>query len=289
MVSPGRVCFTIFGIDIMYYGVLIGLGFILATIISYKRAPRLGIKPDSFIDVIIWLIPAALIGARAYYVIFNWSMYQGNIKEILNVRNGGLAIHGGILLGILAVYIVCKRDKENFLDMLDLCVPVLALGQAIGRWGNFFNQEAFGTTTTLPWGMTSETVSDYLSRNCPNLDSSMPVHPTFFYEFTINIALFFFLLWVRKHSKYAFETTSVYMIVYGIARFFLEGLRTDSLYLGNTNIRTSQLLSLILVVFGLLYIAYAQYNDRERLPLPERLFETQATVKKENKEKKETK
>ena len=106
MVSPGRVCFTIFGIDIMWYGVLIGLGFVLATIISYKRAPRLGIVPDHFIDVMIWLIPAAIVGARAYYVIFNWDMYAGDPASIFNTRNGGLAVHGGILLGILAVYIV---------------------------------------------------------------------------------------------------------------------------------------------------------------------------------------
>ena len=124
MVSPGRVCFTIFGIDIMWYGVLIGIGFILATIISYKRAPRLGIKPDHFIDVIIWLIPSSIVGARAYYVIFNWSMYAGDIASILNTRNGGLAIHGGILLGIITVYIVTRVDKEDFLSMLDLCVPV---------------------------------------------------------------------------------------------------------------------------------------------------------------------
>jgi len=286
-ISP--VAFSIGGVEIYWYGLLIALAMLLCVGLGLKHAKANNFSQDLIYDIMIVAIPGAIVGARLYYVLCEWDYYSQDLKRIFDTRSGGLAVYGGIIGAYLAAFIMLRIRKIPFTTCADYCIVYVPLGQAIGRWGNFFNQEAFGTTTTLPWGMTSETVSDYLSRNCPNLDSSMPVHPTFFYEFTINIALFFFLLWVRKHSKYAFETTSVYMIVYGIARFFLEGLRTDSLYLGNTAIRTSQLLSLILVVFGLLYIAYAQYNDRERLPLPERLFETQATVKKENKEKKETK
>ena len=236
MVSPGRVCFTIFGIDIMWYGVLIGLGFVLATIISRKRAPRLGIKPDSFLDVIIWLIPAAIIGARAYYVIFNWSVYAGNLKEIFNTRNGGLAIHGGILLGILAVYIVCKIDKENFLDMLDLCAPVLALGQAIGRWGNFFNEEAHGVETDLPWAQIIDGVG---------------YHPTFLYESIWCFLLFLFLVWFSNHKRsFSGQIISLYFMLYSFERFFVESLRTDSLMIGS--LRQAQVISIVLFAVGLI-------------------------------------
>ena len=218
MVSPGRVCFTIFGIDIMWYGVLIGLGFVLATIISYKRAPRLGIVPDHFIDVMIWLIPAAIVGARAYYVIFNWDMYAGDPASIFNTRNGGLAVHGGILLGILAVYIVSKVKKEDFLSMADLCAPVLALGQAIGRCGNFFNEEAHGGETDLPWAQ---------------IIDGKGYHPTFLYESIWCLILFITLSWFNNNKRYANgQTFALYCIFYSLERFLVEALRTDSLMIG---------------------------------------------------------
>ena len=244
MVSPGRVCFTIFGIDIMWYGVLIGLGFVLATIISYKRAPKLGIKPDSFIDVIIWLIPAAIIGARAYYVIFNWSMYAGNLKEIFNTRNGGLAIHGGILLGILAVFIVCKLDKEDFFDMLDLCAPVLALGQAIGRWGNFFNEEAHGGETSLPWAQ---------------IIDGKGYHPTFLYESIWCFLIFLFLVWFSNHKRsFSGQLICMYFMLYSFERYFVEGLRTDSLMIGS--FRQAQVISIVLFALGLIFYTYLRKN-----------------------------
>ena len=239
MVSPGRVCFTIFGIDIMWYGVLIGLAFVIATIISYHRAPKLGIEPESFIDLIIWLIPAAIIGARAYYVIFNWEMYSGNLREIFNTRNGGLAIHGGIILGIVAVYIVCKRDKENFLDMLDLCAPVLALGQSIGRWGNFFNEEAHGYETDLPWAQIIDGVG---------------YHPTFLYESIWCFLLFIFLIYISNHKRtFSGKVICLYFMLYSFERFFVESLRTDSLMIGS--LRQAQVISIVLFTGALiLYI-----------------------------------
>ena len=236
MVSPGRVCFSIFGIDIMWYGVLIGLGFVLATIISYKRAPKLGIRPESFLDLIIWLIPAAIIGARAYYVIFNWSMYAGNLKEIINTRNGGLAVHGGIILGIVAVWIVCRIDKEDFFDMLDLCAPVLALGQAIGRWGNFFNEEAHGIETDLPWAQIIDGVG---------------YHPTFLYESVWCFLIFAFLIWFTRRRKFSGQLICLYFMLYSFERFFVEGLRTDSLMIGS--LRQAQVISIVLFTLGLIF------------------------------------
>ena len=240
MVSPGRVCFTIFGFDIMWYGVLIGIGFILATIISCKRAPRLGIKPDSFVDVIIWLIPAAIIGARAYYVIFNWSMYSGDLMSIFNTRNGGLAVHGGILLGVLTVYLVSKKDKEDFLSMLDLCGPVLALGQAIGRWGNFFNEEAHGYETDLPWAQ---------------IIDGKGYHPTFLYESIWCFLLFLFLIWFSNHKRsFRGQIICLYFILYSFERFFVEMLRTDSLMIGS--LRQAQVISVALFVLGIAFYMY---------------------------------
>ena len=248
MVSPGRVCFTVFGIDIMWYGVLIGLAFVIATIISYKRAPRLGIKPDSFIDVIIALIPAAIIGARAYYVIFNWSMYAGDLKQIFNTRNGGLAVHGGILLGILAVYLVCKKDKENFRDMLDLCGPVLALGQAIGRWGNFFNEEAHGVETDLPWAQIIDGVG---------------YHPTILYESIWCFCLFLFLIWFSNHKRsFSGQIILLYFMLYSFERFFVESLRTDSLMIGP--LRQAQVISIVLFVIAFILYMYWRKESKNK-------------------------
>jgi phosphatidylglycerol:prolipoprotein diacylglycerol transferase len=167
---------------------------------------------------------------------------------------------------------MCHIRKIPFRELADYCVVYLPLGQAIGRWGNFFNQECFGTTTTLPWGMTSSTVESYLSMNCPTLVSTMPVHPTFLYESLADLAIFFILMYIRKHSKIPFETSCAYFALYGTARFFIEGLRTDSLYIANTTIRISQLLSLIFVVAALLYIAYARSMRFEKKGFPEKLF-----------------
>ena len=151
-------------------------------------------------------------------------------------------------------------------------VVYIPLGQAIGRWGNFFNEEAFGTTTTLPWGMTSNKIQAYLRMNCPELDSTMPVHPTFLYESICSFIIFFVLMHIRKKSKHAYETTASYMILYGIVRFFLEGIRTDSLYIRNTSIRTSQLLSLILVIGGIALIIVSHKLNWTRKPLPEAIL-----------------
>lgn len=244
MVSPGRVCFTVFGIDIMWYGVLIGIGFILATVISYRRAPRLGIKPDHFIDVMIWLIPAAIIGARAYYVIFNWEMYAGDWASIFNTRNGGLAVHGGILLGIIAVYIVSRIDSEDFLSLLDLCAPVLALGQAIGRWGNFFNEEAHGVETDLPWAQ---------------IIDGKGYHPTFLYESVWCFLLFLFLIWFSNHRRsFRGQIICLYFMLYSVERFFVESLRTDSLMIGS--LRQAQVISIVLFAAGLILYFYFKKN-----------------------------
>ena len=270
-VSP--VAISIGNFNIYWYGILIAAGMVLCGFLAVKQCKKNNF-PDSLVyDVLLCGIPSAIIGARLYYVACEWGYYSQDLRRIFDTRSGGLAVYGGVLGAFLGVFIMCKIRKIPFTSIADYCVIYIPLGQAIGRWGNFFNQEAFGTTTTLPWGMTSPTVESYLASHCPTLVSTMPVHLTFLYESIADLAIFFLLLYVRKNSKFAFETACTYFATYGFVRFFLEGLRTDSLYIGSTGIRTSQALSLVLVVASLIYIAIAHLKQMGRLPFPARLYE----------------
>ncbi len=269
-VSP--VAFKIGSFEVYWYGLIISLGMVLCVALALRHAQANKFSKDLVYDILLVSLPSALIGARLYYVICEWDYYSKDLSKIFDTRGGGLAVYGGIAGAFIGAFIMLRLRKIPYSTCADYCIPYIPLGQAIGRWGNFFNQEAFGTTTKLPWGMTSATIQRYLSSNCPNLDSNMPVHPTFLYESIWDLIMFFILLKVRKHSKRPFETLCVYMIGYGFVRFLIEGLRTDSLYIGHTNIRTSQALSMILVFFGLIYIIYVHYKETARLPLPAKCF-----------------
>ncbi|MBO4635983.1 MAG: prolipoprotein diacylglyceryl transferase [Clostridiales bacterium] len=273
-VNVDPVAFHIGSIAIYWYGLIIAAAMVLCVGLAIRQAKNNKFSSDLVYDIALVSIPSAIVGARIYYVLCEWQYYSQDLLKIFDTRSGGLAVYGGIIGAFLGAFIMLRIRKIPYSTCADYCIVYIPLGQAIGRWGNFFNQEAFGTTTTLPWGMTSQTISDYLSRNCPMLDPSLPVHPTFLYESVVDLALFFILYFVRRHSKYSYETLSVYMIIYGAARFFIEGLRTDSLYIGNTGLRTSQILSCAIVVFGLLYIAFAHWKEIKRVPLPKRFFET---------------
>lgn len=301
-----RVAFTVFGMPIYWYGIIIAVGFLSAVLLGVKNSKRFGIDPDNIIDAVLFATPAAIIGARLYYVILNWGDYSGNILEVFNTRNGGLAIYGGIIGAMIVGWIFAKKRKIGVMIFMDFCAPYIALGQAIGRWGNFFNQEAFGTNTKLPWGMTSPDIKAYLFDKMEALKASgitvnpdLPVHPTFLYESLWNIAIFAFLIWYRTKSKVQGEVFYLYLILYGIGRFFIEGLRTDSLMIGT--LRASQLLSAILViVFGtLLFIKRRKATEKldEEIPagagsygsVIEKLRAMDATKNEDNKEVKEIK
>ncbi len=230
-----RVSFSIFGIDIMWYGVLIAIGMVLATLISAKESKRLGLKEDSVIDLMLFIIPIGIIGARLYYVIFSWDNYNGNIMEIINIRGGGLAIHGGILAGIITTAIYCKIKKLNFFKIADIVILGVPLAQSIGRWGNYINGEAHGGPTNLPWGI---------------IVDGQKVHPTFLYESIWDLLLFVLIFSCRKNKKYDGFLLSTYLVIYSLGRFFIEGLRTDSLMFGP--IRMAQFISLIGIVVGLI-------------------------------------
>ncbi len=249
MVSPGRIAFTLFGIDIMWYGVLIGSAFLIALAISYYRAPKLGINPDHVLDLILVILPSAIIGARAYYVIFSWEYYAGNLKAILSLRDGGLAIHGGLILSFITCFILCKFIKEDFFNMADLVAPVIALGQAIGRWGNFFNGEAHGGPTDFPINV---------------IVNGQSYHATFLYESVWCFALFLFLLWFTKKRTFNGQIVCLYGILYSVERFFVEGLRTDSLMIGD--LRQAQVISLAIIILCLgIYIYLKKKNKGDNV------------------------
>ena len=273
------VAFRIGNFEVYWYGILIAAALVVCIVLALKQAKKNNFPDTLVYDTMLVTIPCAIIGARAYYVIFNWNIYKDNLKSIFDTRAGGLAVYGGILLCIFGLLVMCKVRKIPFTSLADYVVVYLPLGQAIGRWGNFFNQEAFGTTTTMPWGMWSESTRSYISRFCPELVALSPVHPTFLYESVADLIIFLILLQVRKKSTHAFETSCTYFVLYGAARFFIEGLRTDSLYIAGTQIRASQALSLFLLLFGLFYIAFAHLKGWERKPFPAKLYAETASVR----------
>lgn len=250
-----RVAFEVFGLPIYWYGVIIAFAFLAAVLLALRDSKKFGIDPDNILDMVLFAAPAAIICARLYYVAFSWDQFSENPIDIINTRKGGLAIYGGVIGALITAYIYARVKKIGFLRLMDFSVPFLVLGQAIGRWGNFVNQEAFGSQTTLPWRMTSDTVREYLSGvqvPAADLVSKVGVHPTFLYESLLDFAIFFFLMWYRHRKKANGEVFFLYMILYGIGRSLIEGLRTDSLYLGIGGIRVSQLLA---VLFAIIFIA----------------------------------
>lgn len=240
--------FTILGITIHWYGIIIALAVMCGVLLALKLSKSLGIDQDSIMDFALLAIPMAIIGARIYYVVFQWDLYKDNPISVLYIWEGGLAIYGGVLAGILAGIIFAKIKKINFWQLADLGAPCLILGQAIGRWGNFVNQEAYGRLVTNPaWQWFPASV--YISNALPGKQGWYMA--TFFYESIWNFAVFIFLLTYIKKRKRKGEVFLFYLILYSFGRFIIEGFRTDSLYIANTSIRSSQLLSLILFTLGL--------------------------------------
>lgn len=242
------VAFEIFGISIRWYGILISSGILIGILIAYNEAKRQGYNPDDIIDLALWCIPAALIGARLYYVAFQWEYYKGDILKILNTREGGLAIHGGLIAAVVVGYFFTKAKKMPFLRTADIIAPSIALGQAIGRWGNFINGEAHGGPTNLPWGILVEGVR---------------VHPTFLYESIWDLGLFIFLILYSKNKKFDGEIFILYGIIYSAGRFWIEGLRTDSLmFMG---MRIAQIISILIIIVGLFIFFIMKRNSKNKI------------------------
>ena len=222
-----RVAFNLFGKDIFWYGLIICAGFLLASLYMSRRVRAFGLSGDNLLDCMILCVPVGIVCARLYYVVFEWEYYSRNPAEIIAVWNGGIAIYGAVL-GVLVTLLVYSRVKKvSFAALCDTAALGLLIGQCIGRWGNFVNGEAHGGATALPWGMT--------------IDGSETVHPTFLYESLWNLAGCVVLHFVSKKRRFAGEIALLYVAWYGLGRAWIEGLRTDSLYLGS--VRVSQVLA----------------------------------------------
>ena len=259
-----RVLISIGPITIYWYSFLIFLSILLGLVITKKELKKTTVDEEFFFDLVFYLIPICIVGARLYYVIFNFSSFKDNLIDIIKIWEGGLAIYGAVISGIIFIIYYCKKKKKNILVTLDLITPCLILGQAIGRWGNFFNQEAHGGITTL----------EYLkSLHIPNfIIEGMYINgnyyvPTFLYESVWCFIGFVILIIIRNKIKYKKEgiLISSYFIIYGIGRFFIEGLRTDSLYL--FNFRVSQLVSILLFIIGIIGVIlfYRKEDKDERI------------------------
>ncbi len=251
------VAFEIFGIPINWYGIIISMGILLAYWVGSKQSKFYDVDFEKVTDIFIVALPVAILCARLYYVIFEWSSYKDTPSEILNIRGGGLAIHGGILGATFVVYIMAKMKKIEFGKLLDIAAPCFLLGQSIGRWGNFFNSEAHGGPVS----------KEFISRFPEFIQRGMYIrgtyyHPTFLYESIWNLCMFAFLMVLSRKKQLAKGSIFyLYMIVYSIGRFFIEGLRTDSLMMGS--LRTAQVISIVFIVFGILLLIYSNRNIRE--------------------------
>ena len=252
--------------NIAWYGIIICAGMILCMILGMLNCKRIGLSRDHLTDYLLVAIPSAIVGARLYYVIFEWKTYKDNLADIFKIWNGGLAIYGGIIGAAVAIIIMAKIRKHSVLDLLDFAMPHIFLGQAIGRWGNFINQEAFGSPTDLPWGMTGDKIGD------------TPVHPTFLYE-SLWCLIGFIILYIYfiKFRKGKGEVLALYFFIYGIERAVVEGLRTDSLMV--SDVRVSQLLSVVLVIINIPFFidCRRRYNRELILNTPDEEKRTKLT------------
>lgn len=266
--------FTIFGIEVKFYGIIIAFGFLAAYMIVSKEAKRTGQDDELYLDYALWLIIPSIIGARIYYIIFSWRDYfqagkgfKNTFMDIINIRNGGLAIYGGIIAGVIVTIIFAKKKKASFPLMADTISMGLLIGQIMGRWGNFFNREAFGEYTDSIFAMcipvdyfsenaslnglvSSGVITQKMAENVVTIDGMhwISVHPTFLYESMWNLALLVIIMVYRKYKKFDGELFLMYLWGYGLGRVWIEGLRTDSLMISGLNIRVSQLLAAVCVL-----------------------------------------
>ena len=248
---------TVFGFDIAYYGMIIGLGILVGIFIAAAEAKRTGQKEEDYFDLSIYAVIFSIIGARLYYVAFSWDMYKDNLLDIFNLREGGLAIYGGVIAAVISVLVLAKVKHLSAPQIFDTIAMALLNGQMLGRWGIFFNREAFGGYTDSLFAMRlpldavrSSDVTEQMRRHIERIDgvSYIQVHPTFLYESLWCMVLLIILFAYRKHKKYEGELFLMYLFGYGLGRFWIEGLRTDQLLLPGVGIAVSQLLAGAIVV-----------------------------------------
>ncbi len=249
--------FTVFGFEIAFYGVLIGLGVLAGLLIAVYNAKKTGQNPDTYWDFAIYAVIFSVIGARLYYVAFEWDTYKNDLLSIFNTRNGGMAIYGAVIGAFITLFVYCRIKKLSAFQIGDTAVPGLIMGQVIGRWGNFMNREAFGeyTDSLLAMRLPVEAVrrsdiSESIAAHITEGTNYIQVHPTFLYESLWNLSIFAVLMFFRTRKKFHGEICLMYLGGYGMGRFLIEGIRTDQLLIPGTSLAVSQVLSLCLVIFA---------------------------------------
>ncbi|HJB82635.1 MAG TPA: prolipoprotein diacylglyceryl transferase [Candidatus Mediterraneibacter intestinavium] len=266
---------SIFGFEIAYYGIIIGCAILIGFLIATSEAKRTRQNPEDYLDMGIIGVIAGIVGARVYYVIFSWDMYKDNLLHIFNLREGGLAIYGGVIGAVLAVFILAKVKHLSPFQILDTVAMAILNGQMLGRWGNFFNREAFGEYTDSLFAMRlpldavrSGDVTERMRQHIERIDgvSYIQVHPTFLYESLWCCVLLIILALYRKHKKYEGERFLLYIFGYGLGRVWIEGLRTDQLLLPGIGLPVSQLLAGCVVIFAGAALLYLRKNHK-RMPL----------------------
>ncbi|MCF2681900.1 prolipoprotein diacylglyceryl transferase [Faecalicatena contorta] len=265
---------TIFGFDIAYYGIVIGLGILAGLLIAVAEAKRSGQNPEVYYDLVIYAVIFSIIGARLYYVIFSWNMYKDDLKSILNIRQGGLAIYGGVIAAIITVFVFAKVRKLSPYLIFDTAGLGLVAGQMIGRWGNFFNREAFGEYTDsllamrLPEDAVRQSdITELMRQNMATIKgvNYIQVHPTYLYESLWCLMVLVIMLLYRKHKKFDGEVFLVYLLGYGLGRVWIEGLRTDQLLLPKIGLPVSQMLAGVIVIVSLVLILYNRRKCKKEI------------------------
>lgn len=259
--------------SIAMYGIIIAAGMVCGTLLAMRIAKKTGQQQEDYLNLAVMGIIIAVICARLYYVAFSWDLYKDHPLSIFNLRQGGLAIYGGVIGALFAAWLYSRIKKIRFLTLLDTAVPGLILGQIIGRWGNFFNREAFGGYTDNLFAMRlpvsavrpediSQSLSDHMIYS--GGEAYIQVHPTFLYESLWNVGVLVLLLLLEKRKKFTGQVFCLYLAGYGVGRAWIEGLRTDQLLIPNTNVAVSQLLSVVLAVFGGLMIVIGTVRAKRR-------------------------
>ncbi|MDR1537953.1 MAG: prolipoprotein diacylglyceryl transferase [Clostridiales bacterium] len=266
-----KEAFTIAGFSIYWYSIFIVLGVAAGALLAVAEAKRIGQNPEIYMDFLFYVLITSLIGARLYYVVFSWDNYKDNLLKIFAFREGGLAIYGGVIAALLTAIIYTRIKKLEFWKFADVCGPCLVMGQAIGRWGNFFNREVFGhyTDSLLAMRYLKDTVSVIPPSVLENIviengSQYIQVQPTFLYESLWNLFVFFILTWLKRHKKMDGEVILGYFFGYGIGRFIIEGIRTDQLPLFGTGLPVSQVLSAVLVIGSAAVFAMRRHRGNEK-------------------------
>ncbi len=263
--------FSIFGFEIAFYGLLIGIGVLAGILMAAHMAKVTGQNPDEYWDFAIYAVLFSIVGARIYYVVFAWDYYKDDLPGIFRLRNGGLAIYGGVIAAFITLFAYGRLKKRNPLLMGDTCMPGLILGQAIGRWGNFMNREVFGEyydglfSMQLPVeAVRARDISENIASHIPDGANYINVHPTFLYESVWNLLVLTALLTFRKHKKFDGELCLLYFGGYGLGRFVIEGIRTDTLFIPGTSLPVSQVLARLMVIFSVVADAVVRVRQRGR-------------------------